>query len=122
MNEQILKKEDKLDYKAGMLKFVKGSLVLSNKRLYFLSKKKNDNVFDIPLTNVLSINSQKARGAGVEFLEILYTEGTAEKKARVRHYSAMSGLGLGLYARLAPMYFASWEQMINGARFGKIAQ
>jgi hypothetical protein len=120
MNEQIFKKEEKLDYKVGFIKFAKGSLTLSSERLYFTPKKSKEKSFDIPLKNILSVNSQKARGNGIEFLDIIYSDGTQEKTARVRHFSAVSGLGLGLYSRLTPLYFASWEQMINDARFGKI--
>lgn len=119
MADQILKKEDKLTYKGGFLKNKKGSLALTRSNLYFVSKK-GDKVFDIPLADIVSINAQKGVGAGVEHLYVLYNRDGKEKKLKIEHFSMMSW-GMGLASRISASYFASWEQMINDARFNKIS-
>jgi hypothetical protein len=119
MADKILKKEDKLHYKVNLLKYITGSLVLTNQDLYFVDKK-SEKVFSIPVSEIQSVNLEKG-GSGYEYLYILYSEDGKDKKASIHHYSARTGLGLGYYGRLAPMYFTSWEQMINDVRFKKIS-
>lgn len=116
--EQILKKEEKLKYKGGFFKNKKGSLVLTNSSLYFLPKRGSDKTFDIPLGDIVSVNPQKGNGNGVDHLYIMYNQNGKEKKVKIEHFSFISS-GMGIASRLT-MYFSSWEQMINDARFGRI--
>jgi hypothetical protein len=119
MADQILKKEDKLVYKGGFLKNKKGSLALTKTNLYFVSKK-GDEIFNIPLADIVSVNPQKGMGNGVDHLYVLYNENGKEKKVKIEHFSFISS-GMGIASRIT-MYFTSWEQMINDARFGKVGQ
>ena len=118
MAEQILKKEDKLTFKGGIFRNKKGSLSLTRTSLYFATKK-GDRVFDIPLGEIVSVNTKKGMGNGVEHLYVIYNADGSEKTAKVEHYS-MNQWAMGMASRIAPLYFASWEQMINDARFGKL--
>ncbi len=118
MPEQILKKEDKLLYKGGFLNTKKGALVLSRANLSFETKK-GARVFEIPLTDIVSANAQKGYGNGVEHLIVFYRANGTEKKAKIEHRS-INNWAMGLASRIAPLYFASWEQIINDARFGKL--
>ena len=119
--EQTLKKEDKLEYKGGFLKNKRGSLVLTNQRVYFVTKN-NTEMFSAPLSAIESVNTQKGIGNGIEHLYILYTENGKERKAKIQHFAIVSGFALGNFSKLSNSYFSSWEQMINDARFGKIGQ
>jgi hypothetical protein len=117
MANQIIKKEDNLTFKGGFLKNKKGSLVLTRVNIYFMTAK-GERSFDIPVSEITSINTQKGVGSGVDHLYILYTHGGADGKVKIEHFSFMSS-GLGLASRLS-QYFSSWEQMINDARFGRL--
>jgi hypothetical protein len=112
--EQTLKKEDKLKYKGGFFNTKKGSLVLTNTVLYFLAKDKK--IFEIPLSDIISVNPQKGVGNGVDHLYVLYNQEGKEKKVKIEHFSMMNWGALGGLSRLTN-YFSSWEQMINDARF-----
>lgn len=119
--EQILKKEDKLTYKGGFLKNKKGNLVLTNQRLYFVTKN-NIEMFSAPLSAIESVNPQKGIGNGIEHLYVLFNENGKDRKVKIEHFSIVSGFALGNFSKLSASYFGSWEQMINDARFGKVGQ
>lgn len=115
--EQILKKEDKLKYKGGFFRNASGSLVLTNNVLYFETKR-GKKVFDIPLKSIQSVNCKKGVGMGVEHMYVIYQENGKEKKVKIEHYAFVSAMTIGNLSRLS-MYFSSWEQTINDARFGR---
>jgi hypothetical protein len=117
MADQILKKEDKLDYLGGFLNRKRGSLVLTPASLSFISK--DSRLFDIPLSDITSVNPKKGVGNGVDHLEVLYTEDGKDKKVKLQHFSFISS-GMGTLSRIT-LYFTSWEQMINDARFKKLS-
>lgn len=117
--DRILKKEDKLKYKGGFLKNKKGSLVLTTSSLSFVTKK-GAKSFDIPLADIVSVNTQKGFSNGYEHMYVLYNADAKEKKAKIEHYS-INNWAMGVASRIAPSYFASWEQIINDARFGKLS-
>ncbi|MEN9613897.1 MAG: hypothetical protein RLZZ347_204 [Candidatus Parcubacteria bacterium] len=116
MQERILKKEDKLVYWAGILNPKKGSLVLTNNRLYFTVD--NKELFSILLSNVLSVNCQKGIGTSNENMFVIYKDGDKEKKVKIQHSSLMSLATVGNLSRISASYFSSWEQAINSARSG----
>ncbi|HVW82513.1 MAG TPA: hypothetical protein VHC68_01015 [Candidatus Paceibacterota bacterium] len=118
MADQILKKENKLTYLGGFLRRKNGSLVLTRTSLSF-EKKDGTKVLDIPLADITSVNSKKGVGNGVDHLYVLYNQGARERQAKIQHFSIFTS-GMGIASRITPLYFASWEQMINDARFGKI--
>jgi hypothetical protein len=115
--DQILKKEDKLEYKGGIFNSKKGSLILTSAELYFETKKAK-RIFSIPLKSIQSVNCKKGIGNGVDHLFVIYSENGSEKKVKIQHYSFISGEALGRFSRLST-YFSSWEQSINDARFGR---
>lgn len=114
--EQILKKEDKLRFKGGFLKNKMGSLVLTPTNLYFVTKK-GTRVFDVSVKNIQSVNCKKGFSS-VDQLFVICQENEKETTLRIEHVGSVNILTLGPLARLS-MYFSSWEQMINDARFGR---
>jgi|SRR5579859_180433 len=115
--EQILKKEDKLKYKGGFFRNKSGSLVLTNTSLFFETKS-GKKVFDIPLKSIQSVNCKKGVGMGVEHMYVIYQENVKENRVKIEHYAFVSAMTIGNLSRLS-MYFSSWEQTINDARFGR---
>ena len=116
--EQILKKEDKLRFKGGFLKNKMGSLVLTNTSLYFTTTK-GEKMFDVPLKNIQSVNCKKGFSS-VDQLFVICQENGKERTLKIEHVGSVSMLTLGALSRLS-IYFSSWEQMINDARFGRNA-
>ncbi len=115
MTDQIIKKEDKLFYKGSNIFKKQGSLVLAQNELYFLEG--TDKIFYIFLNQIVSVNSQKGIGNGVDWLIITYNENGNEQKARIMHFGFINAFGLGMLSRLQSSYFTSWEQAINDVRF-----
>lgn len=112
-----MKKEDKLKFKGGLFRNKSGSLVLSNKELYFQTKD-GKKVFSAPLKSIQSVNSKSGIGRGVNHLYVIFDESGKERKVKIEHFSLMSWGSLGNLSRLT-LYFSSWEQAINDARFGR---
>ena len=116
--EKILKKEDKLDCKAGFFG-KRGSLVLTTTDLYFLSVK--EKVFSTSLKDVVSVNARKGLGNGVDCLFVIFNENGKERKIRIQHLAFWQGVAMGNMAQLREPYFKSWEATIEDARSGRSA-
>ncbi len=114
--EQIIKQEEGLQYKAGLLFKTKGALVLTRQSLSFVAKSKK--LLEIPLSQIVSVNAQKGIGNGVDWLLITHKEGGKEKKSKIMHFGFFDGFGLGIASRLKGPYFAAWEKLIDDTRFG----
>jgi hypothetical protein len=118
MEEPIIKKEDKLQYRGGFMNKPFGTLTLTATTLLFQSGKKT--IFVIPVKEIVSVNTKKGLGGGSDRLIVFYREDEKEKQVTIEHFYAMLGVALGGLAQLGPTYFASWELAINNARFGKM--
>lgn len=114
--EQILKKEDNLIQHNGFWhKAHRGSLVLTRSDVYFLSKKRNQELLRVPLSNIVSVNTEK-----MDFkdnLFIVYRDGNTERRTKFVHNDRRQLI----FAAASPSHFLSWEQAINDARFGRFA-
>ncbi len=120
MNEEkIIKKEDKLDCKVGLLG-KRGSLVLTTTELYFTDGK--NKLFSTSLNEVVSANAQKGIGNGVDHLFVIFNENGKERKIKIQHLAFWSGLAMGNASQLREPYFKSWEAVIQDARLGKHMQ
>lgn len=105
--ELIIKKEDHLSYKTGVLSGGKGDLVLTEKDLYIL-RKKNKKVFSVMLKDILNISLRRDSG-GVSSMCIAYRDNKGkEKKIIFSLFSLFGHAG----------FFDSWEQAINKVRLG----
>jgi hypothetical protein len=113
--ERIIKKEDKLDCKAGFLG-KRGSLVLTTAELYFLSGKTK--VFSAPLRSIVSANARKGLGNGIDHLFVIFNENSKERKIKIQHLAFWQGMAMGNLTQLREPYFKSWETVIENARFG----
>jgi len=114
--EKIIKKEDKLTCKVGFF-WKKGSLVLTASELYFESKK--NKLFSAPLKDVVSANPKKGIGNGIDQMILHINENSKERKITIQHMAFWSGVAMGNLSQLGQMYFKSWEEAINDARFGR---
>jgi hypothetical protein len=114
--EKILKKEDKLRYMGGPFNNPRGSLVLTVKELYFLSKEKR--VFAIPLTDIVSVNCEMGSPGTTGTMTVIYRSDGKEKRVNIRQTSLSYSFSFGNLSRTGPHYFASWEQTINQTRHG----
>ena len=114
--EQILKKEDKLDCRVGLLG-KKGSLVLTNTELYFLHGE--EKVFSTSLKDLVSVNAQKGLGNGVDHLFVIFNENGKERKIKIQHLAFWGGVAMGNLSQLREPYFRSWEAIIQETRQGK---
>jgi len=118
MEEKIIKKEDKLTYKGGFVfNDKKGSLVLTQSQLYFLSGDKK--VFEIPINSVINVRAKKGLGNGIDHLLISYQNGQKEQQIKIEHFAFWSGTAIGNLSQLKEPYFKSWEQIIEDMRLGK---
>lgn len=111
--EQILKKEDKLIHDNGFWHKNKGTLVLTRRDIYFLSKSGNRELLRVPLSNIVSVNTEKMDFA--DNLFIVYKSGNTERRAKFVHKDRRQLI----FAAASPSYFISWEQTINDARFNR---
>lgn len=116
MAEQILKKEDSLKFIGGLFNSGTGILVLTSTELYLENKSKR--LFSTALKDILSINCKKGIGTGVDHMFVIYQKDGKENRAKIEHFSFFSAMTIGNLSRLA-LYFSSWEQAINDARFHK---
>lgn len=113
--EQVIKQEEGLEYKEGLLFRTKGSLVLTRASLSFATKSKK--LLEIPLSQIISVNAQKGIGNGIDWLVITHKERDKEKKSKIMHFGFFDGFGLGIASRLKVPYFAGWEKLIDDTRF-----
>jgi|SRR3989338_11205323 len=118
--EQIIKKEEKLEYKgkgAGILG-KRGALVLTSQELYFTNKK-NHKAFNIPLDKIISVNIRKGLGNGIDYLFVIFNDNSKERKVKIKHFTFWAGVAMGNLSQLRELYFKSWETAIENVRFGK---
>ncbi len=116
VEEQILKKEDNLIQHDGFWhKAYRGSLVLTRSDVYFLLKKGDKELLRVPLSNIVSVNTEKMDFA--DNLFIVYKDGSAERRSKFVHHDRRQLI----FAAASPSHFLSWEQAINDARFGRSA-
>jgi hypothetical protein len=113
--EKVLKKEDKLDLKSGILG-KRGGLVLTTTTLYFESG--GNRIFSTLLDDIVSVNAKKGLGNGIDHLFVIYNEGGKEKKVKIQHMAFWSGVAIGNLIQLKEPYFRSWETAIENARQG----
>lgn len=116
IEEKIIKKEDNLDCKIGLLGR-RGSLVLTIVELYFISKEAK--VLSIPLKNIISVNAKKGLGNGIDHLFIIFNENDQERKIKIQHLAFWAGMAMGNMTQLREPYFRSWEAAIEDARFDR---
>lgn len=116
--EQVLKKEDGLKYiRSGFRKTKWGTLTLTKHDICFVSNK-GEEMLRVPLSNIVSVNTSKSDRA--DFLFVIYKDGNNESRARLAHIK--TGLGsMTIFPDGSANHFASWEQFINDARFGRSA-
>jgi hypothetical protein len=110
--ERVLKKEDKITQFNGFWhKAYKGTLVLTTNDLCFLSKKGNKEVLRMPLSSIVSVNTEKMDFA--DNLFVVYKDGNTERRTKFIHHDRRQLI----FAAASPSHFLSWEQSINDARF-----
>lgn len=112
VGEQILKKEDGINYgpRTGLFHKNRGTLVLTKNDLYF--RLQNDaEPLRVPLSRVLSVNTEKLDFG--DRLFIVYKDGNGEHTATFARRDRRQAI----FASASASHFASWEQMINNARF-----
>jgi hypothetical protein len=120
MEEKIIKREEGLQLKAGLFsRRPKGSLVLTHESLSFISK--DEKLLEIPLSQIVSVNSKKGVGNGVDWLVVTHKQDGKEQKAEIMHFGFFDGFGLGIASRLKGPYFVEWEKLIDDERLGRNA-
>lgn len=125
--ETILKKEE-LKLKKNAFSTTKGELILTNARVYFIKKGKNEDngkLFEAHLNSIVNVRAYKAFSAGEDDLEIKYSvEGnkkeqktTFMRNSVAQWASSASSLGKGgAMGRLEANSLSNWEMAIMQAR------
>ena len=116
MQDHIIKQEDGIRFRKGIIRKPKGELFLNPKELYFQSKGKE--YFRIPLSQITNVRAKKGFGSGVELMTVSYKASTKPEKVELE-YTSLAGWAMGQAARLQPLYFATWEKAIDDARKGE---
>lgn len=116
--ENIIKREDNLTtFGGGLFSKKKGSLILNQDEIYFVSFDKK--LFAIPLKSITNVRAQKGFGAGVDCLNITFTEGGKSRTKVIERSSFTNWATLGTLDRLGEPYFRSWETIVEDMRLGR---
>lgn len=112
---QVLKKEDLIKNEGFWHKAYGGTLILTTIDLCFLLKKGGKELLRVPLSNIVSVNTDKVNLS--DTLSIVYKDGNSEQRARFLHANRSEFV----FAAASPNHFLSWEKAINDARFARPA-
>ena len=113
--ENIIKKESKIYYKAGFLKTYVGDLILNKTELYFADKK-GDKKIIIPIKSILNVGLSKSVGSK-DVMAITFKISEEERIAKFQHFSLMNSyLSVGNITRITASFFAPWQEAIENLR------
>ncbi len=116
--ENIIKKEGKIQYKKSFFSNTRGELVLTTTELYHQDRK-SKKLVSIPVKDIINVRTAK----GASTASDMYVTYRAEGKEQTAHFMYFSlfnsSLAMGELARVQANYFAPWQQAIEELRSGK---